>query len=68
MQSSLEKPDVEEEKRKTEEVRSILEKRGRAEVEEMFYGLLDDIPHKVRKEREVDLERKLEECQAVNEK
>eukprot|EP00981_Chlorochromonas_danica_P000309 scaffold78_cov203-Ochromonas_danica.AAC.2 len=67
MQSSLEKPDVEEEKRKAEEVRSILEKRGRVEVEEMFYGLLDDIPHKVQKGREVDLERKLEECRVVSE-
>eukprot|EP00981_Chlorochromonas_danica_P002827 scaffold549_cov174-Ochromonas_danica.AAC.11 len=47
MKSSLEKQDnTEEEKRKTEEMIRIEEKRGRAEEQEMFDDLLDAIPYK----------------------
>eukprot|EP00981_Chlorochromonas_danica_P016214 scaffold16062_cov278-Ochromonas_danica.AAC.4 len=60
MQSTLEKQDntAEEEKRKREEVIKI----------EVLHGLLEDTPYKVEAAARVDLERKLEEPQTVNEK
>eukprot|EP00981_Chlorochromonas_danica_P005376 scaffold1088_cov177-Ochromonas_danica.AAC.12 len=66
--SSLKKTDTEEENRKTEEERRIEEERSRAEVEEVLYDLVDDIPYKVEEGSRIALERKLEECQAVNKK
>eukprot|EP00981_Chlorochromonas_danica_P012857 scaffold5488_cov160-Ochromonas_danica.AAC.2 len=59
MQSSFEKKDTEEEKRKAEELR------GCVEEEEVFYGLLDDISYKVEEARRIDLESNLEESQTI---